>query len=527
MSILVRNNVQKKIVIFLLFNLLLISFMSLFLINTANAAGTDIYVDDDNIKGPWDGTSEHPFRHIKDGIDAVLENGTVIVLDGIYNEKIILVKTIKLIGSKIGKTIIDGGGDEIIVALSVDNVTIQGFTIKNATYGIKINKSNNSIITENTIRETNNGIYINNSFNNKIYNNNFVNNTKDAYDTANNIWYDDVSHVGNYWDKYTGIDTNNDGIGDASFDIAGGSNKDEYPFTQPLTEKPIVSFTYMPLNPTTQDSIKFNDSSYDTDGNIVSWNWSFGDGSNSNKKSPEHRYIDNGLYTMSLKIIDDLGALNESIKTITVSNVKPIASFNYTPDNPNDLQNITFNDTSEDLDGDIVFWNWNFGDKNSSSLQNPNHKYDDNGLYIVTLNVTDDDKATTSISKEIEVLNVKPSANFWYNPSSPNINDTLQYTDNSIDPDGTIVSWSWDFGNGVKSNEQSPTHKYTSQGTYKVSLTVTDNDGDLNTKIINVRIFDLSTPSKEYSGFIIIFIVFLIMLVLMMFFVFWIKKKEK
>jgi len=181
----------------------------------------------------------------------------------------------------------------------------------------------------------------------------------------------------------------------------------------------------------------------------------------------------------------------------------------------------------EDLDGDIVFWNWNFGDKNSSSLQNPNHKYDDNGLYIVTLNVTDDDKATTSISKEIEVLNVKPSANFWYNPSSPNINDTLQYTDNSIDPDGTIVSWSWDFGNGVKSNEQSPTHKYTSQGTYKVSLTVTDNDGDLNTKIINVRIFDLSTPSKEYSGFIIIFIVFLIMLVLMMFFVFWIKKKEK
>lgn len=55
---------------------------------------------------------------------------------------------------------------------------------------------------------------------------------------------------------------------------------------------------------------------------------------------------------------------------------------------------------------------------------------------------------------------------------------SVQFTDTSTDPDGTIVAWSWDFGDSMSSAEQHPVHTYTEAGTYIVRLQVTDNDAD-------------------------------------------------
>jgi len=81
---------------------------------------------------------------------------------------------------------------------------------------------------------------------------------------------------------------------------------------------------------------------------------------------------------------------------------------------------------------------------------------------------------------EVPVTNISPIASFTYLPSAPTTADTIQFTDQSTDSDGTIASWSWDFGDGTTSTSQNPTHKYSSVGVYTVSLTVTDNGGATN-----------------------------------------------
>jgi hypothetical protein len=73
--------------------------------------------------------------------------------------------------------------------------------------------------------------------------------------------------------------------------------------------------------------------------------------------------------------------------------------------------------------------------------------------------------------------NAAPEANFQFSPREPSAADDVAFTDLSSDPDGTIVAWRWDFGDGTRSNEQHPRHRYGRDGEYEVCLTVTDDDG--------------------------------------------------
>ena len=70
--------------------------------------------------------------------------------------------------------------------------------------------------------------------------------------------------------------------------------------------------------------------------------------------------------------------------------------------------------------------------------------------------------------------NIPPTADFTFATPCPETN----FTDASTDPDGTVESWLWDFGDGNTSTEQNPTHTYAADGTYTVNLTVWDNEGD-------------------------------------------------
>ena len=171
------------------------------------------------------------------------------------------------------------------------------------------------------------------------------------------------------------------------------------------------------------------------------------------------------------------------------SNIKPTADFTYSPENPSRLDIIQFTDTSNDSDGDIVSWSWDFGDGNTSNLQNPDHQYDEIGIYQVSLNVTDDNDANDELTKIIIIVNIPPIADFTYLPEDPSPGEIIYFTDKSIDPDGKIINWTWDFGDGTSSsNEQNPIHKYEKNGLYTVVLTVKDNNdaGSTTSKDINV-----------------------------------------
>ncbi|UCD13590.1 MAG: PKD domain-containing protein [Thermoplasmatales archaeon] len=78
-----------------------------------------------------------------------------------------------------------------------------------------------------------------------------------------------------------------------------------------------------------------------------------------------------------------------------------------------------------------------------------------------------------------EVANIIPVASFTYTPTENIYVDTLiTFTDASTDEDGTIASWSWDFGDGTNSTDKNPTHSYAAVDIYTVTLIVTDNDGN-------------------------------------------------
>ena len=89
-----------------------------------------------------------------------------------------------------------------------------------------------------------------------------------------------------------------------------------------VNSPPTASFTYTPTNPSTEDTIYFHDESSDSDGNIVSWHWDFGDGSTSNQQNPSHQYSEAGTYSVTLTVTDNDGAKDSVTKNIEVK--KPV-----------------------------------------------------------------------------------------------------------------------------------------------------------------------------------------------------------
>ncbi len=153
-------------------------------------------------------------------------------------------------------------------------------------------------------------------------------------------------------------------------------------------------------------------------------------------------------------------------------NVPPTAGFTYSVSG----LNASFSDSSTDSDGSIVSWSWSFGDGNNASSQNPSHSYTSGGTYSVTLIVTDDDGASSSSTQNVSVSdddNIPPTASFSFSATELSV----QFIDQSVDSDGNIASWSWNFGDGNISSQQDPSHIYAAEGTYTVSLTVTDDSG--------------------------------------------------
>jgi hypothetical protein len=93
-------------------------------------------------------------------------------------------------------------------------------------------------------------------------------------------------------------------------------------------------------------------------------------------------------------------------------------------------------------------------------------------------------------------VNELPIADFEFSPTGPSTRDVIQFTDKSSDPDGQIVSWLWDFGDGTTSEEPSPTHQYSQGGTYTVKLTVTDDREGTNTATVRFYVFQAPPPSS-------------------------------
>jgi len=91
-----------------------------------------VYVDDDNTAGPWNGTQDHPYLTIQDGVDNAYDGYAVYVKNGTYYENLHIDKTIKLIGENKTNTIIDGQEIDNVINIISEKTTVSGFTIQNS-----------------------------------------------------------------------------------------------------------------------------------------------------------------------------------------------------------------------------------------------------------------------------------------------------------------------------------------------------------------------------------------------------------
>lgn len=135
---------------------------------------------------------------------------------------------------------------------------------------------------------------------------------------------------------------------------------------------------------------------------------------------------------------------------------------------------------STDPDGNISSYHWDFGDGSSSTSSNPVHSYTSAGSYTATLTVTDngDLEASSNASVTItQVTNEAPVASI-NGPFSAEQGVVIFFDGTgSYDPDGSVTTYSWNFGDGASSNSANAGHSYASAGTYNVTLTVTDDQG--------------------------------------------------
>src|SRR5271157_3845472 len=100
-------------------------------------------------------------------------------------------------------------------------------------------------------------------------------------------------------------------------------------------------------------------------------------------------------------------------------------------------------------------------------------------FYVTAINVMGSSAPSAEVNATpVAPINQPPVASFTYTPSSPVVGQSVQFTDTSTDPDGTIAAWQWNFGDGTaNSTIQNPTHAFSTAGTCTVTLTVTDNGG--------------------------------------------------
>ncbi|WP_230670147.1 PKD domain-containing protein [Methanosarcina barkeri] len=262
----------------------------------------------------------------------------------------------------------------------------------------------------------------------------------------------------------------------------------------PVEPEPVAAFIADVTSGTVPLIVNFMDQST---GSPTSWIWDFGDGTNATEQNPVHTYTATGTYTVNLTVSNEDG--NDSdiktgyIKVSSQSSAKPVAAFTASPTSGKTPLNVAFTDTST---GSPTSWFWNFGDGAKSFLQNPIHKYSKAGIYTVNLTVKNA-KGKNTVTKT-EYINVitKPVANFNSSVTSGKAPLKVKFTDTST---GIPAKWRWDFGDGAKSFQQNPIHKYSKAGTYTVNLTVKNAKGK-NTVTKTEYIKVITKPVANFSA---------------------------
>ncbi|MGZ5280719.1 MAG: PKD domain-containing protein [Bacteroidia bacterium] len=228
--------------------------------------------------------------------------------------------------------------------------------------------------------------------------------------------------------------------------------------------------------------------------NAISYTYDMGDGTiipASDKSEITYTYTYASSFIPSVTLMDSFGCRFHlpPVDTIVVHPL-PVSAFssgNYCFGYP-----TVFEDASDPKHGKMAKWLWEFGDGDTSTLQNPKHIYAIHGLYPVSLTVTNSKGCQAKSTQNIRIYGVDAQCDI--NEKTGCIGKPLMFSDKSVS-DTNIIAWQWDFGDSSFSDLQHPQHTYLKKAFYNVKLTVTDATGCTDTLTLpNLLVGDTAPP---------------------------------
>ena len=219
----------------------------------------------------------------------------------------------------------------------------------------------------------------------------------------------------------------------------------------------------------------------------LNYDWNFGDGNSSTEENPTHTYTTSGTFTVTLTTTTDDGCVDTYTSTVTIY---PVPNANFTVTNPC-LGEPTFFTNFSSLGSGTMTYHWDFGDGDTSLLEDPTHTYASDGTYTVVLIATSDQGCADTISNTV-TLHPIPVAGF--NTMDVCEGTPADFNNTSSISSGTI-NFSWEFGDNSSSISFNPTHSYLQDGTYTVFLVATSTFGCADTTSGTITIF----PTPEFD----------------------------
>src|SRR5436309_2189960 len=277
---------------------------------------------------------------------------------------------------------------------------------------------------------------------------------------------------------------------------------------------PVAEFFWYPQVPLVNSTVFFNAGyqSYDPDGYIVSWQWDFGDGTGrgggngtgnlTGTPYPTHVYAAFGSYVVRLVVTDNAG-LNATANHSVYVNAPPVAVITPSRSVGKIGTPIVFSaNASHDPDDRITSYAWHFSDGSTSTGSWVVHVFASPGQYDVVLVVTDVYNATSFADLSYSVILPKsPVSVMAWSPSRPLVGQSVTFNgSNSLDPDGAIATYIWEFGDGTVGRGLTAAHNYTYAGTYTIELVVIDEDGFSDRDVQTITVLALSKGAVMAAG---------------------------
>lgn len=238
---------------------------------------------------------------------------------------------------------------------------------------------------------------------------------------------------------------------------------------------------------------------------VESWEWDFGDGTTGTGQTITHTFPEDSVdtYTVCLTTTSILQngdtCVATSCQDVIVNLPYECTAFFIHYPAPDSSLTINFQDMSFTGNGGVPdSWVWDFGDGDSSLLQDPSHTYADTGYYDVCLTITDSlDNCTDTYCETIYVVEIVPptgcTSGFTYYPDTAALTINFEGFTQSLFP----TTWSWEFGDGTTGSGQFVSHTYDSAGVYPVTLITVDSTGCSWVTTMDVWV---GNPSFDISG---------------------------